>query len=381
MGNELTRQSNFELLRIISMFMIVLHHMMYHGVMQGFKGNQFYSLWQSGPELNKFFSIFYFPGGEVGIALFFMISGYFLIKSDSIRIKKILLPTFFYSVFTVVLYFIVSFGTKFLCFRNPYDYMDRLEVSKEVLFNILAPLRSEQFWFVSAYILLIIAKPVYNIFLNRLNKNGFIVFLTFLFVFGMLFSRCYNLVWGYTQAFFYYALGAYLKKYIQVDMIRKKIVLALAVVLWCLYVIVRYEWQNMALDGLLGSACEMFVCLYPSCVCVALISIALFVFFIKIDMGCSRVVNILASTTFGVYLLHEGFFTRVILWDVIVGVHSNLYEQPYFPLIAPIVALAVFLGCSLIELFRMHTFKPVEKKIDILLDKIEQNMFVEGKNA
>ena len=381
MGDELTRQSNFELLRIISMFMIVLHHMMYHGVMQGFKGNDFSSLWQSGSELNKFFTLFYFPGGEVGIALFFMISGYFLIKSDSIRIKKIVLPTFFYSVFTVVLFFIVSVGTKFLGFGNPYGYMERLVVSKGVLFNILAPLRSEQFWFVSAYVLLILAKPVYNNFLNRLNRYGFILFLTALFTFGMLFSRYYNLVWGYTQAFFYYALGACLRKYIRGDVVRKDFAMALVVVMWGLYVIVRYEGRNMAFGGPIGCVSGVFVCLFPSCVCVALISIALFAFFIKSNMGCSKVVNILASITFGVYLLHEGLFTRPVLWDVIVGVHSNLYEQHYFPLFAPIVALVVFLGCSLIDLLRMRAFKPIEKKIDVLLDKIEKIMFVEGKNA
>ena len=50
------RQSNFELLRIVSMFMIVLHHAVKHGVMQSIKGVTFSSLWLSGSSINKFFT-------------------------------------------------------------------------------------------------------------------------------------------------------------------------------------------------------------------------------------------------------------------------------------------------------------------------------------
>ena len=70
------------------MFMIVLHHMMFHGVIQGYKGTDFSSLWRNGTDLNQFFMFLYFPGDEVGIALVFMISGYFLIKSNSVKFKK-----------------------------------------------------------------------------------------------------------------------------------------------------------------------------------------------------------------------------------------------------------------------------------------------------
>ncbi len=211
MQNKLARKSNFELLRIIAMFMIVLHHLVNHGVMQHIKGPSYSSLWHSGSDVNQFFTWLYFPGGEVGIALFFMISGYFLIKSDSIKLKKVVLQTLFYSMFTVIVFFSISLLVHFYGFDNPYNYIDSKTLSRNIIFNLFAPLRSGAFWFVSAYILLILVKPLYNNFLNKLNKKGFVVFLMVLFIFGLVFSRHFILVLGYTQAAFYYALGAYYK--------------------------------------------------------------------------------------------------------------------------------------------------------------------------
>ncbi len=384
MQNNLTRKSNFELLRIVAMFLIVLHHLVYHGVMQNTKGASYSSLWHSGSDMNQLFTCIFFPGGEVGIALFFMISGFFLIKSDSIKLKKVVLQTLFYSVFTVLVFFSISLLVHFYNFDNPYNYIDSKTLSKNIIFNLFAPLRSGQFWFVSAYILLILVKPLYNNFLNKLNKKGFIAFLAVLFIFGLLFSRYFNLVLGYTQAAFYYALGACYKTFLsdkKKTISRGGRLFVFAIIMWILYAFIRYERQIMTLNGFEGELCKTLMSLIPSCVCVALISIALFKLFANLNIGYNKIINTIAATTFGIYLLHEGFFTRPVLWDKVVGVYPNLYESPYYPIIVPFAALAVFVGCSLFELFRGRVFKPVENKIDILLNKASKKFFIEGNNG
>lgn len=70
MLNGRERNSNFEILRIICMLLIVAHHFSVHG---GF----YYDA--SVISLNRFWIQFLIPCGRVGTNCFVMISGYFLV--------------------------------------------------------------------------------------------------------------------------------------------------------------------------------------------------------------------------------------------------------------------------------------------------------------
>lgn len=75
------RNSNIELLRIISMLMIVAHHYVFYGVEQNYNPAISGIVFSSGTLINRCFSLFLLPGGVVGVAVFFIISGYFGIKN------------------------------------------------------------------------------------------------------------------------------------------------------------------------------------------------------------------------------------------------------------------------------------------------------------
>ncbi len=158
-----------------------------------------------------------------------------------------------------------------------------------------------------------------------------------------------------------------------------------AIIVWIFYAVIRFEGRTMTFNSNWDKICKTIISLVPSsvysCVCVVLISMALFKLFASLNIDYNKTINTIASTTFGIYLLHEGFFTRPVLWDKVVGVYPNLYESPYYPIIVPFVALAVFVGCSLFELFRGQAFKPVENKIDILLNKAAKKFFIEENNV
>lgn len=90
------RESNFELLRIFAMFMIITHHYVVHGILS-LEGKIDYSVWRMGAFFNKIFSSVLWPGGGIGVALFFMITGYFSVdKEKSLKLKKIILTSVFY---------------------------------------------------------------------------------------------------------------------------------------------------------------------------------------------------------------------------------------------------------------------------------------------
>jgi len=84
-------------------------------------------------------------------------------------------------------------------------------------------------------------------------------------------------------------------------------------------------------------------------------SVALILFFRSLTFS-SNVINTLASTTLGVYIIHEHPYIRKWLWATFNMQDPSFYQNlSYIPL-SVLVCLAVFSGCSLIELIRMKLF-------------------------
>lgn len=97
-NNYKNRSSNFEILRIIAMIMIVAHHFSVHG---GFE------MYISSLQLNTIFLQFLQFGGKIGVNIFVLISGYFLINTDNIKVKKII--KLWISNFLLFKYYLFSF--------------------------------------------------------------------------------------------------------------------------------------------------------------------------------------------------------------------------------------------------------------------------------
>lgn len=57
------RKSNIELLRIITMLMIVAHHYVAHGIMMATEESMAYVDWVNGSYINKIISCLLYPGG------------------------------------------------------------------------------------------------------------------------------------------------------------------------------------------------------------------------------------------------------------------------------------------------------------------------------
>ena len=75
LGNK--RQSNIERLRILAMVMIIASHYAAHGIEMLAVEGEAWRRWAEGSLPNRAFTAFLNPGGEVGVALLFMITGYF----------------------------------------------------------------------------------------------------------------------------------------------------------------------------------------------------------------------------------------------------------------------------------------------------------------
>ena len=83
------RESGFELVRIIAMVLIVANHLMNHGIFKVTSQTP-YSLFPQMSPLNQAVSAVISCGGRIGVAVFFMITGYFLADREKLSPRSVL---------------------------------------------------------------------------------------------------------------------------------------------------------------------------------------------------------------------------------------------------------------------------------------------------
>lgn len=91
MSKEKVRNSNLEILRIVSMILIIMHHYVVHGQFAWTANNIC---------ANKIILEILSLGGKLGVNCFVLITGYFMIqtKTNWKKLLKIILEVWFYSV-------------------------------------------------------------------------------------------------------------------------------------------------------------------------------------------------------------------------------------------------------------------------------------------
>lgn len=368
------RKSNFELLRIVAMLMIVAHHLAVHGVQQVLFPDRAYHAWTAGALCNKLFTLLLTPGGGIGVAVFFMLTGHFLVGKQRASVLKVSLQTVFYGLALSALFVVLSVIQK--QFGIGYDFSEFSPAAKIglLLRHIFMPV-SSCWWFVSAYVLLVLTAPRINQLLANLNKAGFIRLLLVTWFFW--YSCQLVLDGGYAplgRAFFFYLLGAYCRLFRADEQERPKIRhIVLFVFCWLVFVICSFcsaELGKLSLKTATTlQAIEKCVLTgLQSCILTPLCAWSLFVFFARLKTRPSRLINTVAATTFGVYLLHDSSVGRQLIWNGILHVSYWQFPSPYFPLLALADIVAVFAVCSALDGLRLRFIEPkltawAEKKI------------------
>lgn len=237
-------QSNFELLRIVAMLMIVAHHLCVHGVQQVLMPELAYKTYFLGSTINKIFVSLFYPGGTIGIALFFMITGYFLVEKEEISIRKVCLEVLFYCLLAVLVFIILQIGYKY--FGIGYSFSEYSVVRRAIfaMGTLINPLFGV-YWFVSTYIILCFLAPTINSFLSTLNKKGFIVLLLSTWIILYFVQTCQGSgVANIGRACFFYILGAYFKKN-KFESKFSYLYLFVAILLWIFYSFCAYYLDGM----------------------------------------------------------------------------------------------------------------------------------------
>ena len=347
------RQSNFELLRIISMLMIIFGHFIGHS---GIYGN----IHGYGLGVRIVGTLFYI-GGALGVNLFMLISSYFLIdtKFSLKRVLRIWFEFFFYNVIFVLI-------GKF-CMHETYDYATWLRSLLPVTFNAA--------WFAVVYIFICFISPFMNRLIKSLNKKSYTALITVLFIslVGMsvlTFASPQRILFNLGSWFiFMYFTAGYIKRF-SVKILDNKFVsmtvfvLSLAAECACLIIFMKLGRERSKFFEARANIPinHEFIFLFLS-------SVSLFMFFKNIDLGKNRVINFIAATAFGVYLIHDNGILRSRVWYKWVKTGTvDVSSGANILLRGILAAISIYVVCSVIDRVRMIC---VEKPIFSHLGKLD----------
>lgn len=351
-GKCLRRQSNFELLRIIAMLMIIAHHFCVHG---GFD----YDV--SDLSTNRFWIDIFSMGGKIGVNIYVIISGYFLINNTRIKKERIIKLWSQMLLFSVSLLLFSFFFTKSMEFANTNGFLFELVQS-------FFPVITRVWWFASAYFILYCFTPLINKFIKSLDKRTFQIMLI-----GMTLIWCIvpsitvsqwvvesnQLLW-----FFYlYCLVGYYRIYgLSAKRSKRK---SRTWFFWA-FAVFLFTALSIVILSFLGTKIHFFEdksrhFLHEQSLTLLLISIFLFLGFERININ-SKIINEIASTTFGIYLIHDYRYMSEFLWKDIFNVASFQYSNYLIPY-SIVVVLIVFVCCGIIEYIFKFTFERAIYKI------------------
>lgn len=344
------RKSNLELLRIISMIFIISHHYVVHGN---------FELAQYSLSYNKLFALFLIIGGKIGVNIFILISGYFLVSSEFKlqKLFKILLQVFFYSIISIVIFYGLNI--------KPFDI--------KIAIKSIFPTTYGLYWFASSYIILYLLTPFLNVFLKKLDKTNFLQLICLLIILWSVIPTFLGRGPGFSDLSWFitlYFIAAYIKLYPHkfLDNLRRNSVVSLVSYFTILLSVVILELIGQKYSAFLNySTYFSQMNMLPVLVC----SVTLFLLFNNIYIKQSKFLNKIAASTFGIYLIHDNFLIRQFIWN---DIYSNklFFESKFFYLHAIIKISIIFIVCFIIESTRISIF---DKSISNLTNRIEKNIF------
>lgn len=305
---EKTRESSFELLRIVSMLMIVFLHIGTHGL------NNYINVADHLGGINEIAYFFIRSLSYVSVNIYVLISGYFLSKSN-FKFTKLARLFFEVSFFSMIIYLVgVIFGS--------------LDFSVLSLFGSLFSIFFGEYWFATVYFVLYSLSPFLNTMIKNLEKQKFAYLIIILFVMlcvWLFLIPIENIGNGTSLVhfIFLYLIAAYIRKYpIRTKRINKNVCLSVNLLLASTNTL----WTFFSNENLGGAGAE---CFYEfNSPVVVIMSVALFLYFKELTIYSPKI-NYIAKYVFGVYLVHEHTFMRELIWKNI-GIIENVISTNNF---------------------------------------------------
>lgn len=349
---KMVRDSNYELMRIVSMFMIVVWHMLRHGQVD---------IHASGLLKN----VVYFIEAIliVHVNSYVLVTGYYQCKSK-FKLKKLISlnnQAWFYRVVILTILLI-------------YDIVKIGEVE---LLQSLFPLDFSAYWFIKMYLILYCFSPFLNRLIEKISKKEFqVLLMTCFIIFSVLptisMQIIYNNGGGYslTNFVFLYLLGAYFRYYpiqksriFEVNTRRKNQLIFLLGFISCFFVnfllscFSEILFQGGNIPSFFGQTISLFFLSYDNP--LAIVGSLMYFFWFGTFEIKSKFINRVSSLTLGVYLIHDNPYMRQWLYPFLGFAGEKVYTGILILGKVFLCALAVFIVCALLEWIRQLLFKGI----------------------
>lgn len=351
------RKSNLELLRIISMILIVMSHC------DDIFG--LYSLYRYTLGINKLITDWLHIGGQIGVGCFLLISGYFMVD-QKITAKKIIKTagvTWFYSIGIWFIWIV------FIICSNSVSDVGLTDILKNSMYSLF-PIVFSHYWFVTAYIILMIFSPFLNKFIASMNKKEYSALLIALiaifvvigcgFPLALLGEGMPSFLSGMFDGrlipvFIVYFVAGYIRKFGNPTKKNAPKHIFIAILFYILLFFSAYiitYLGNRTDNRSITALCYYYRVLNSPLIMV--ISVELFIGFTKLDISYNPFINLVAGSTFGVYLIHSNCIAAQIFLPALLPIYKEDNSLLLF-LYSVLGVVALYVCCTLIELLRQRT--------------------------
>lgn len=350
------RESGIELLRIILMLQVIYLHVSNFGEFGSINHD-----WGGWHEL------IYWCNQTLcrcPVYVFMIISGYFSVSSKATmrtvwkKAGNVYLPMIFYSVILTLV----------LCASSLADFSG---------YNIIKsffPVTSRTWYFMTNYLLVLVLSPVVNAALNKLSKRDFQILLCVLF---FLFSIWQVLAYfepfskiisidsvmetkkgrGLYGFLFMYIIGAYIRLHTKRKEKTEWKYLLFFIGFAVLDIVLVYAFKGVPV-------LENYVKVvnYNNAPVAILQGIMLFMFFRTLRFK-SKIINRISHHNLGVYMIHEHWLMRPVIWDKIFVATQNpvFYTSPFYLFKIYGIILVIYISCWTIDLLRGFIFEGIRK--------------------
>lgn len=336
----MVRNSNIELLRLICMFLILVHHILVRVytvplILLG-EGNIGWS---------ESLAIILNSLCYIGVNCFFLISGYFGLKFKWRGLFNLYFIMFFYALLQTI--------------TDSYIFNTSITIGE--LKEVVLPFThfgEKHWWFMTTYLLLYTMSPIIS--MNNLTKRDYIILilvLSYVNVYFGYWAQGKEIGNGYSliQFIYMYVIGGYISKHFNLEKLSKRLCFASYFVSCLLFALLSiashfYEishWNAFAYNN-------------PFLV---IASISFFLFIIKFDFK-SRVINSIALSSLAIYLFQNENLN--IMSDYIAPYKSNLL---LFPLLCFCEAAIFFVIAVGIDRVRLYLYNVLKNKMDIAMSR------------
>lgn len=354
------RNSNVELLRIISMFAIICGHFV------GQSGDFIFN-----NSVNDFLLIFISSGSRIAVNVFLLIGVWYMVDSkfSSKRILKLYLQVYFYtSIITIIMLIVTKANLPI----------------KETVYGFV-PFLGRCVWFASAYIFLLLFKPFLDKILNWNKKELLVFIIMFLFLMSFVSTILSNNATGFLCDTIWfgavYLLIGFIKKYPPKLKINKNTLFFIGWGGYSILAIIKYYVSVTDDKNLIYKILDRAVGFYQGDIKTVpnfLIAFCIFYWVINLRERHSKIINFMSASTFSVYIIHQVPVFYPFMWANIFMAEKWLPEHSV--IYALIVTVIVFVACSLIDFPRRKFIEPAvskskpfrwaEKKIDNIFNQI-----------